>query len=74
MERSTDEPLYHLGIVDVRPHTLRRWSDLAAQLGEDGLPLRIELADLEGDTTRHRLTRCARAARIVEAVCPENWP
>ena len=60
----TDIP--HLQAVNITPGRLARWRDQAHALGDAGGALARELQAVELDSTRHRLSRAAKAARHVE--------
>lgn len=44
------------------------WREAAERLGEAGAALRMELADVARDPSRHMLMRAARAARYAERI------
>lgn len=56
----------HLEHVPIPAERWARWTEAAAALGEAGHALRIELADVANDPTRHMIARAAKAARFAE--------
>ena len=54
--------------IDIESRRLARWIDACRHIGAPAGGLLEELHGLTTDPTRHRLQRCAKAARYAESV------
>lgn len=65
--------MHHLKVVEIPAGVLARWRDQAEWLATIEPLVLMEIRDLDHDCTRHRLRRCAKAARWLATIADEPY-